>query len=600
MEDEENPHIIKVSDSAENHSRKSLKFFYNPEHDILGKGGYGKVYRVKIEKESPSEIRTYALKIFEKKLIKEDEDIIKHILKEIKIHRNLKHSHICKFEHSFEDKNNIYILMEYCSHGSLFNYLKAREKLEEIEIRFYMFQVLKVLKYFRLQKLVHRDLTLSNIFLKDYKTVKISDFGFAYKENELLEKEEEVCGTPGYYPPESHLSKYSYKTDIFYFGMCIYYLFGGKYMLNTSQQSYDFFLHNVFIPDKKMKLSEEAFYLLRNIITVEGKRIDLEQIYQHPFFNKGKGLDIETFPDYNDANYMDKIKDLTEQFGIKYIDLSLIIDNINLEAKEKQNISIDKNIDIDLKKRNTYDGNISKPNKMKLYKEKNENKYNNKNNKGREEVKNLKNYYNNITKFKTVNLNEVIYVVDFNDKLIKNYGIGYRLNNNNIGFLFNDESQMTKINNEINYVFYHKKDNMTKYIENNIINITSKNISEDILKKIKLVFQMEQEFKKKKIKYVENKILINYITDDVYVKKYKQGFNCITFLLSNKNIQVNFLDGIIILFNHFPKALIYFCNDKKNNISIFPLRPEENFSDINCENFSINNKIKYALGEIKK
>ena len=151
MEDEKNPHIIKVSDSAENHSRKSLKFFYNPEHDILGKGGYGKVYRVKIQKESPSEIRTYALKIFEKKLIKEDEDIIKHILKEIKIHRNLKHSHICKFEHSFEDKNNIYILMEYCSHGSLFNYLKAREKLEEIEIRFYMFQVLKVLKYFRLQ-----------------------------------------------------------------------------------------------------------------------------------------------------------------------------------------------------------------------------------------------------------------------------------------------------------------------------------------------------------------------------------------------------------------------------------------------------------------
>ena len=159
---------------------------------------------------------------------------------------------------------------------------------------------------------------------------------------------------------------------------------------------------------------------------------------------------------------------------------------------------------------------------------------------------------------------------------------------------------MTKINNEMDYIFYHKKDSMTKYIQNIIINIPSKNISEDILKKIKLVFQMEQEFKKKKIKYVENKILINYITDDVYVKKYKQGFNCITFLLSNKNIQVNFLDGIIILFNHFPKALIYFCNDKKNNISIFPLRQEENFSDINCENFSINNKIKYALGEIKK
>ena len=242
MEEEENHHYIKVSDSSDNNSRKSLKFIYNPEHDILGKGGYGKVYRVQIEKEIPTEMKTYALKIFEKKLIKEDEDIIRNILKEIKIHRNLKHNHICKFEHSFEDKNNVYILMEYCPYGNLLNYLKEREKLEEIEIRFYMFQVLKVLKYFRIQKIIHRDLTLSNIFLKDYKTVKISDFGFAYKENELNEKDEIVCGTPGYYTPESNISKYSYKTDIFYFGMCIYYLFGGKtwnvYLLFIRRKNY--------------------------------------------------------------------------------------------------------------------------------------------------------------------------------------------------------------------------------------------------------------------------------------------------------------------------------------------------------------------------
>ena len=600
MEEEEN-HYIKVSDSSDNNSRKSLKFIYNPEHDILGKGGYGKVYRVQIEKEIPTEMKTYALKIFEKKLIKEDEDIIRNILKEIKIHRNLKHNHICKFEHSFEDKNNVYILMEYCPYGNLLNYLKEREKLEEIEIRFYMFQVLKVLKYFRIQKIIHRDLTLSNIFLKDYKTVKISDFGFAYKENELNEKDEIVCGTPGYYTPESNISKYSYKTDIFYFGMCIYYLFGGKTTLfNSSQQSYDFFLHNDFMPEKRIKLSEEAFDLLRNIVTVENKRIDLDKIYQHPFFNKGKGLDIETFPDYKDDNYMDKIKELSEQFGIKHMDMNNIImkynlnnDNDNNKIMKKKRMNTD---NINFKMRNTFGGKIYKAYNMKFDKGKN----NNENNKEKE-FTNLKNYvsYSKI-KFKTINLNEVIYLVDFNDKLIKNYGIGYRLNNNNIGFLFNDESQMTKINNEIDYIFYHKKDSMTKYIQNIIINIPSKNISEDILKKIKLLFQIEQELKRKKIKYIPNNILIKYITEDVYLQKYKKGFNCFTFLLSNKNIQVTFLDGSIILFNHFPKALIYYSNDKKNNINIFPLKPEDNFSDINCENFSINKKIKYALNEVKK
>ena len=604
MEEEENHNYIKVSDSSDNNSRKSLKFIYNPEHDILGKGGYGKVYRVQIEKEIPTEMKTYALKIFEKKLIKEDEDIIRNILKEIKIHRNLKHNHICKFEHSFEDKNNVYILMEYCPYGNLLNYLKEREKLEEIEIRFYMFQVLKVLKYFRIQKIIHRDLTLSNIFLKDYKTVKISDFGFAYKENELNEKDEIVCGTPGYYTPESNISKYSYKTDIFYFGMCIYYLFGGKTLFNSSQQSYDFFLHNDFMPEKRIKLSEEAFDLLRNIVTVENKRIDLDKIYQHPFFNKGKGLDIETFPDYKDDNYMDKIKELSEQFGIKHMDMNNIIMKYNLNNDNDNNNKIMKkkrmNTDnINFKMRNTFGGKIYKAYNMKLDKGKNKN--NNENNKEKEEFTYLKNYvsYSKI-KFKTINLNEVIYLVDFNDKLIKNYGIGYRLNNNNIGFLFNDESQMTKINNEMDYIFYHKKDSMTKYIQNIIINIPSKNISEDVFKKIKLLFKIEQELKRKKIKFIQNNNLIKYITEDVYLQKYKKGFNCFIFLLSNKNIQVNFLDGSIILFNHFPKALIYYSNDKKNNINIFPLKPEDNFSDINCENFSINKKIKYALSEVKK
>ena len=584
--------FVKIYDSSNNHSRRTLKYIYNPETDFLGKGGYGKVFKVQLEKES--QMPTYAIKIIDKKILKKDKEIASIVLNEIRIHRSMKHKHICKFEHSFEDKNNIYILMEFCPYGTLLKFLKERQTLMEIEIRFYMFQVLNALRYFRIQKLVHRDLTLGNIFLKDYKEIKISDFGLAFRENDSDEKSGVICGTPGYFTPESNLFKYSYKTDIFYFGMCIYYLFGGRNIFISSQESQDFFSNKEFVPEKKLtRLSEEACDLLKKLITVEAKRIDLEKIYEHPFFNKGKGLDIENFPDYKDENYMNQINDLSDKLGIIPFDINK---NNNIKDKNNSDLSNSKSNNSIKNKRYNNGGNVFNKfcSQLGLDRE-------NINSGSGENKDNINsNNYINMRKLEKIDLNQIIYVIDFNDKFMENYGIGYKLNNKNIGFIFNDESQLTKINNEIKYIFYHKKDKITKITENLIINIPPKNLPEDIIKKIKILFQMEEKLENKKIKYLKNKNCLNNINEDIFIEKYRKGFKCMVFLLSNKNIQVNFLDGIIILFHHFPKALIHFSNSKKKDIDIFPLKQEDNFSNIICENYSINYKIKCALSEITK
>ena len=447
---EEETHFLTICDSSNNHSRKTLKYRYNPETDILGRGGYGRVYRVQIEKEFPSEVKTYAIKIFDKKILKEDKEKGDNVLNEIRIHRSLKHEHICKFEHSFEDKDNVYILMEYCPDGTLSNLLRKREKLTEIEIRFYMYQVLKVLKYFRIQKLVHRDLTLGNIFLKNYKEIKISDFGLAFRENETDEKSGIICGTPGYFTPESQIFKYSYKTDIFYFGMCIYYLFGGKNIFDTSQQSYDFFVNGEFEPEKYLiKISKEASDLLKKIITVEGKRIGLDKIDRHPFFNKGKGLDIENFPNPNDKNYMSQINELSNKLGIKPIDINKNNEKDSSDASSSESDTSSKNKkDINdniFNKRKTYRGSMFNRFNSNLGINNNNYNYNNNESEDSNVYLDSKNHINK-TKIKTININQINYIIDFNDKYIKNYGIGYKFNNNNIGFIFNDESQMTKLN----------------------------------------------------------------------------------------------------------------------------------------------------------
>ena len=304
----------RIYDVAKNDSRITISYIV-VNNDSLGGGGFGEVFLVQKENsgEQPENQPLYAMKRIKKDGIINDKDKLHRVLTEIKIHRSLNNPYICKYEHSFEDKNSIYILMEYCEKKSLDDYLKSRKTLSEYETRFYMYQVLKALKYLKRQKVIHRDLTLANVFLKDYKTIKIGDFGLSYKETENEEKQGLMCGTQGYFTPESYTTKYSYKTDIFDFGVCIYHLMTGNTLFKDSVSSYESVRKGEILYDDKTKFSFQAKDLFKKIFVIENQRIDLEKIEQHDFFNQGQGLTNIEFPDYfkmPKKDFEDKIKEL--------------------------------------------------------------------------------------------------------------------------------------------------------------------------------------------------------------------------------------------------------------------------------------------------
>ncbi len=148
-ENREKSRIEIIKDSPKNKSRVTIEYQFDVEADLLGTGGYGEVYKVRKKKANMNQNEPeYALKIFNKANFIKDNEKGSRVLTEIKIQRSLNHEHIVKYEHSFEDKKNVYILMEYCGKGTLATLLKKRKHLEEYEIRYYMFQVLSVLKYF--------------------------------------------------------------------------------------------------------------------------------------------------------------------------------------------------------------------------------------------------------------------------------------------------------------------------------------------------------------------------------------------------------------------------------------------------------------------
>nr|XP_023401241.1 serine/threonine-protein kinase PLK2 isoform X3 [Loxodonta africana] len=164
---------------------------------VLGKGGFAKCY----EMTDLTNNKVYAAKIIPHSRVAKPHQREK-IDKEIELHRILHHKHVVQFYHYFEDKENIYILLEYCSRRSMAHILKARKVLTEPEVRYYLRQIVSGLKYLHEQEILHRDLKLGNFFINEAMELKVGDFGLAARLEPLEHRRRTICGTPNYLSPE--------------------------------------------------------------------------------------------------------------------------------------------------------------------------------------------------------------------------------------------------------------------------------------------------------------------------------------------------------------------------------------------------------------
>ena len=105
------------------------------------------------------------------------------------IHRQLKSPHIVELLHSFDDDQNIYIILEYCDGIELFKEIKQHIALRgsgtqkgafsEETAAIYFKQIALGVKFMHDRNVLHRDLKLSNIMITEDKRCKIIDFGLA-------------------------------------------------------------------------------------------------------------------------------------------------------------------------------------------------------------------------------------------------------------------------------------------------------------------------------------------------------------------------------------------------------------------------------------
>ncbi|KAG9450091.1 hypothetical protein H6P81_010056 [Aristolochia fimbriata] len=193
--------------------------------EVIGKGSYGVV---------GAAIDTHN---GERVAIKKINDVFEHvsdatrILREIKLLRLLRHPDIVEIKHimlppSRREFKDIYVVFELME-SDLHQVIKANDDLTPEHYQFFLYQLLRALKYIHTANVFHRDLKPKNILANADCKLKICDFGLArvsFNDAPSAIFWTDYVATRWYRAPElcgSFFSKYTPAIDIWSIG-CIF------------------------------------------------------------------------------------------------------------------------------------------------------------------------------------------------------------------------------------------------------------------------------------------------------------------------------------------------------------------------------------------
>ena len=507
---------------------------------LLGKGGFARCYELFDEETHKS----YAVKIIKKtSLIKSRTK--QKLISEIKIHKSLNHENIVKFEHYFEDAENVYVLLELCYNQTLHELVKRRKKLTELEAQYYVFYIVKTLQYLHNLKIIHRDLKLANIFLTENMQIKLGDFGLATQLEFDGERKRSLCGTPNYIAPEILNGKtgHSFEVDIWCIGIILYILLIGKppFETNNALETYKRIKSKNFSFPQGERISIPAKELIESILVTEPyKRPSLQEILESDFMTMGtsipQSLPQSTLACPPPINF---IKQYLPNIGPDGIVMNFV------SKKKKKKIEL-----TDFNSQHLGVGS-SKPlnsNTNKVNSEKNLNLI--------------------VPKFTYGTMNNIFF--NTSDIFVKkwvesnDYGLGYILSNDNVGAYFNDNTKMIYKPNGNNFIYIEKNE---KYSSHMLFDKFNNNMSQkvNILQKFK-GFLLEESKDDNKFVILEGGINAMQF---IYIKKFVRTKHAVLFRLSNLTVQISFYDNTEIILSKESKKVTYV--NKKREIICYPL-----------------------------
>lgn len=149
---------------------------------IIGKGAFGEVMLVRHKKNG----NYYAMK----KLRKADmlrKEQVNHAWSERHVLVAANHQFVCQLCYAFQNKDFLYLVMEFLPGGDLMTLLIERDTLTEDDSRFYIAEMVVAIDTIHKLGFIHRDVKPDNLLIDKDGHLKLSDFGLCKSFNVDME-----------------------------------------------------------------------------------------------------------------------------------------------------------------------------------------------------------------------------------------------------------------------------------------------------------------------------------------------------------------------------------------------------------------------------
>ncbi|CAL9235132.1 unnamed protein product [Arabidopsis halleri] len=293
----------------------------------LGRGEFGVTHEC-------IEISTrerFACKRISKEKLRTEIDV-EDVRREVEIMRCLpKHPNIVSFKEAFEDKDAVYLVMEICEGGELFDRIVSRGHYTERAAASVAKTILEVVKVCHEHGVIHRDLKPENfLFSNGTETAQLKaiDFGLSifFKPAQRFN---EIVGSPYYMAPEVLRRNYGPEIDVWSAGVILYILLCGvpPFWAETEEGiAHAIVRGNIdFERDPWPKVSREAKELVKNMLDANPySRLTVQEVLEHPWIRNS-----ERAPNVNlGDNVRTKIQQFLLMNRFKKKVLRIVADNL--------------------------------------------------------------------------------------------------------------------------------------------------------------------------------------------------------------------------------------------------------------------------------
>ncbi|XP_035196867.1 citron Rho-interacting kinase isoform X2 [Oxyura jamaicensis] len=206
---------------------------------------------------------------------------------------------IPQLQYAFQDKKNLYLVMEYQPGGDLLSLLNRYEDhLDETMVQFYLAELVLAIHSVHQMGYVHRDIKPENVLIDRIGHIKLVDFGSAAKMtiNKMVNAKLPV-GTPDYMAPEmltglngDGKASYGPECDWWSLGVIAYEMIYGRspFTEGTSAKTFNNIMNfQRFLKfPEDVKVSGEFLDLIQSLLCGQKERLGYEGLCCHPFFAK--------------------------------------------------------------------------------------------------------------------------------------------------------------------------------------------------------------------------------------------------------------------------------------------------------------------------